>query len=395
MPILRRLAAVLLLLAPARPALRADLAPPVLTVTATIDQAGPYTPGETLTIHFTVTNPGAATAENILVEPTATNLVLQPLAGPCKGQPCIVPYLRKGQQAVFLITGFIAQGGDFKAALSASIGTANHPVSAAVEGVASSPAANPGGAQPSEAQLSGAQANPNIQPAAASAAKQPPPAEAPAALNPPPQAPPAEAQTGKPGLTVQGQLTSAGPYQAGQSVTLLFQITNRGNRAASRLLILGTPENLTLPSTGTGCSAKPCSLASLAPGTSHTIKIGGVIGSPGVFGYSIRVASSTPGVLTAVSEVTASAPAAPPTLPIWIWAAALVGVMAVVGGLVFRAVRPVSLGVTSSVDPAACTATCGPLSFAAPPIHLQASLAPPVAGESTHIPILRKEILRD
>ena len=93
----------------------------------------------------------------------------------------------------------------------------------------------------------------------------------------------------------------------------------------------------------------------------------------------------------------------PAPLPIWIWPAAAMGVFCIVVSSIgmYRTWWRGRIGVSAllaegvSIDTGASLAGSGSLRFAAPSIHVRASLAPALAVPPTQFPILRKEILHD
>src|SRR5213075_1945700 len=85
-------------------------------------------------------------------------------------------------------------------------------------------------------------------------------------------------------LSIVKTLTTAGPYNAGQSVTFSLLITNAGPSTATSIQVTDTPSNLTITNVTGACGALPCGIVSLGVGANTTITVTATINSSGSFG---------------------------------------------------------------------------------------------------------------
>jgi uncharacterized repeat protein (TIGR01451 family) len=82
-------------------------------------------------------------------------------------------------------------------------------------------------------------------------------------------------------------LSTAGPFTVGQSISYTLLVANAGPDTATSIQVTDTPTNLTVTNvSGGGCSALPCTIASLASGASATITVTATINAAGVFDNS-------------------------------------------------------------------------------------------------------------
>src|SRR5205823_1080402 len=87
-------------------------------------------------------------------------------------------------------------------------------------------------------------------------------------------------------------LTTAGPYNPGQSISYTLVIANAGPSTATNIQVTDTPSNLTVTNvSGSGCAALPCTIARLASGANTTINVTATIITTGAFDNS---ATATP-----------------------------------------------------------------------------------------------------
>jgi uncharacterized repeat protein (TIGR01451 family) len=94
-------------------------------------------------------------------------------------------------------------------------------------------------------------------------------------------------------LSVVKTLTTSGPFTVGQSVTFSLLVANAGPSTATNVQVTDTPSNLTITSvTGGGCSALPCTIPSLASGSSVTITVTATINAIGAFDNSTTVTAT-------------------------------------------------------------------------------------------------------
>jgi uncharacterized repeat protein (TIGR01451 family) len=418
-PTLRHLASALFLAFAATPAAPAQTTKSaVLTVAYAVNPSRIlYSKGDILTLDFTVTNSGPGPAENIMVQTKASNnMSLQPMQTACTGQPCIIGSLGKGQKAEFKFSASILAGGWVTAELDAMVSNPDihvgaKPASATFRWLATS---SPVAVQPVVPPV-----NPQPGPATQNGGKVPDPAgikaPGPGAIPEPtpgagsqnndhpaiPVKPNDQVHASDPVLNLTAALITSGPYRPNEEVELLLMVHNGGSRYIPRIVISGTPNNLTLKPDADGCSAKPCSF-DLKPG-SQSFKIFGVINAAGLFRYTAQTISpeSVSTSKDSRTYVSGIATSSPPNL--WIWTASVLGLLGIAPLTVAlrrawwrgRITVTASLAAGASIDPGASLKSHDSLRIAALPIHVQASLARGPAPEPSQIPVLRKEILHD
>ncbi|MGY3266229.1 Ig-like domain-containing protein [Lysobacter sp. HA35] len=94
-------------------------------------------------------------------------------------------------------------------------------------------------------------------------------------------------------------LVTVGPYYEGQDLQYTLVVANAGPATATNVQVTDTPTNLTITNvSGAGCTALPCTIASLASGASATIDVTAVA-VPGTFDNAASVSANeadpTPG----------------------------------------------------------------------------------------------------
>ncbi len=82
-------------------------------------------------------------------------------------------------------------------------------------------------------------------------------------------------------------LVTAGPFNTGQSISYTLVVANAGPSTATSIQVTDTPTNLSITTvSGSGCSALPCTIASLASGANTTINVTATITAGGAFDNS-------------------------------------------------------------------------------------------------------------
>jgi uncharacterized repeat protein (TIGR01451 family) len=206
-----------------------------VSLTKTLDTAGPYFPGQSVTYTITVANAGPDPATNIQVTDTPTNLSITGVSGSgCISLPCTIPSLAAGANTAITVTATIVAAGAFD----------------------NSAAANAAEADPNTGNNTDNTSNGGT--AAASA-----------------------------NVSITKTLDTAGPYYEGQSVTYTLTVANAGPSTATNIQVTDTPTNLSITSvTGSGCVSLPCTIPSLASGANTAIIVTATIGAAGAFDNS-------------------------------------------------------------------------------------------------------------
>jgi uncharacterized repeat protein (TIGR01451 family) len=91
-----------------------------LSVTGTVDPAGPYRPGETVKFSMDVSNAGPTVAKGIQVDEVPTNLTIQKIYGGCTAFPCSLMDLDPDSTASIWMTAVIAGEGNFNSSVGAT-----------------------------------------------------------------------------------------------------------------------------------------------------------------------------------------------------------------------------------------------------------------------------------
>ena len=198
--------------------------------------AGPYTVGQSISYSLTAANAGPSTATNVAITDAPVNLAITNVSGGgCAALPCTVPSIASGGSVVVTVVATINAVGPFD----------NSATVTATE------------VDPNPANNTDNTGNGGV--AAAASAD----------------------------VSMLKTLTTPGPFLAGQSVTYTLQVANAGPNSATLVQVTDTPTNLTLTNViGGGCVALPCTIPSLASGTSVTITVTATINAVGVFDNS-------------------------------------------------------------------------------------------------------------
>ncbi|WP_189644662.1 DUF7507 domain-containing protein [Luteimonas gilva] len=205
-------------------------------VVKTLTTAGPYTIGQIVSFDIVVSNAGPSAATNVSVADTPTNLTLGTISGACTALPCTIASIASGASATITVTGTIQADGAF----------------------GNSATATPNETDPNTGNNTSTDGD-NTTPTA--------------------------------DVRVVKTLTTAGPYVIGQAVTFDIVASNAGPSAATNVSVTDTPTNLTLGAVSGACTALPCTISSIASGSSATITVTGTIVADGAFGNS---ATATP-----------------------------------------------------------------------------------------------------
>jgi len=214
-----------------------------ISVVKTLVTAGPFTSGQTISYTLFIANAGPATATNINVTDTPTNLSITSVSGSgCAALPCTIPSLASGANTTVNVTATITAPGSFDNSATVS---------------ATEPDPNPGNNTDNTGNggLTGASAD----------------------------------------VSVVKTLTTAGPFTVGQSISYTLVVANAGPSTATNIQVTDTPSNLSITSvSGGGCAALPCTIASLASGANVTINVTATINAAGSFDNSSTVSATEP-----------------------------------------------------------------------------------------------------
>jgi large repetitive protein len=214
-----------------------------LAITKTLNTAGPFNPGQTISYTLLVENLGPSTATNVQVTDTPSNLTIQTVSGGgCTALPCTIASLASGANASITVTATINAGGAFDNSATVS-GDQLDPDS-------SNNTDNTG----------------NGGTAAVSA-----------------------------DLAITKTLLTAGPFYPGQTISYTLLVENIGPNTATNVQVTDTPSNLTITNvSGGGCAALPCTIASLASGANASITVTATIDAAGGFDNSTTVSAEEP-----------------------------------------------------------------------------------------------------
>jgi len=207
-----------------------------VSIVKAITTAGPYFAGETITYTLTVHNAGPSPAGFVVVNDTPTNMTIQTVSGAnCSSLPCTMsnpPFMVIGNTRVITVTAKISAAGAFSNTATAN-GNDFDPDT-------SNNTSTAGGTAVAAADVS-----------------------------------------------MTKTLTTAGPYNVGQAVTYTLVVANAGPSTATNIAVTDTPTHLTITNvSGSGCSALPCTIASLASGANTTITVTATITAAGTFDNS-------------------------------------------------------------------------------------------------------------
>jgi uncharacterized repeat protein (TIGR01451 family) len=214
-----------------------------VSMVKTLTTAGPFTAGQSITYTLFVANAGPATATNVQVTDTPTNLTITNVTGGgCVALPCTIATLGAGANATITVTATITAPGAF-------------------DNTATAFATQPDPNQGNNTDNSG---NGGITGASAD-------------------------------VSVVKTLTTAGPYTIGQIISYTIVVANAGPSTATNVQVTDTPSNLSITNvSGGGCAALPCTIASLASGANATINVTATITAAGSFDNSATVSANEP-----------------------------------------------------------------------------------------------------
>ncbi len=214
-----------------------------VSVDKTLDTAGPFTVGETISYTIVVANAGPSTATNVQVTDTPSNLSITSVSGSgCAALPCTIASLASGANTTINVTATITAVGSFDNTATVS---------------ATEPDPDPSNNTDSTG---------NGGTAAASA-----------------------------DVSVVKTLTTSGPFTETESITFSLVVANAGPSTATNVQVTDTPTNLTITNVnGGGCAALPCTIASLASGANVTITVTATINASGAFNNSATVSATEP-----------------------------------------------------------------------------------------------------
>ncbi|WP_395374781.1 beta strand repeat-containing protein [Marinicella sp. W31] len=215
--------------------------PADVAVVKTLDTAGPYTAGQSVTFLITVSNLGPNQATNIDVTDIPTNLTIDTVSSAsCSAFPCTIPSLNSGANEIITVTATIGAAGAF-----------NNDVTVAADEDDPDTSNNMSG--DGDTAVAGAD------------------------------------------VAVTKDLTTAGPFINGQTVTYNITVTNNGSLTANNINVNDTPSNLSINTvSSTNCNAFPCIIPSLANGASEIITVTASINSAGAFDNVVSVSADEP-----------------------------------------------------------------------------------------------------
>jgi len=203
-----------------------------VSLVKTLVTAGPFTAGQSISYTIVVANAGPSTATNIQVTDTPTNMTITTVSGSgCSALPCTIASLASGANTTINVTATINAAGAFDNIATATA-TESDP--------------NPGNNTDNTGNGGSAAASADI--------------------------------------SLVKTLVTAGPFTAGESISYTIVVANAGPSTATSIQVTDTPTNLTITNvSGSGCSALPCTLASLAVGANTTINVTATIIAAGAF----------------------------------------------------------------------------------------------------------------
>ncbi|HEX2831464.1 MAG TPA: DUF11 domain-containing protein, partial [Thermoanaerobaculia bacterium] len=206
-----------------------------VSIDKTLDTAGPYTAGQSITYTLLIANAGPSTATNIQVTDTPANLTITNVSGSgCAALPCTIPTLASGASTSITVTATIDAPGAFD-----NVATAN-------------------GAEPDPTPANNTDDSGNNGLTGVSA-----------------------------DVSIVKTLTTAGPFVPGQTIQYTLLIANAGPSTATNIQVTDSPVNLTITNvSGSGCAALPCTIASLASGANTSITVTASIDADGAFDNS-------------------------------------------------------------------------------------------------------------
>jgi len=233
-----------------------------ISVNKSLDFGGPiFAVGQQVYYTIAVANAGPATATNVQITDTPTNLSIDDVYGDCTGFPCTIGSLASGGTAFIHVVATIPSVGTFDNHASASATEADPNLSNNTDNTGN------GGTGLNQAEIA-----------------------------------------------VYVFLMNSYPYHEGQSVTFSILVENAGPYAATNIQLTDMPSNLTITSVSGGCSAFPCTIPSMPAEGNALITVTATINSPGAFSNTANIATtdqydSNPSDNSSVDGETASAAA--------------------------------------------------------------------------------------
>ncbi len=214
-----------------------------VSIVKTLTTAGLYSAGQSISYSLLVANAGPSTATTIQVTDTPANLTITNVSGGgCAALPCTIASLASGADATITVTATIDAAGSFDNSATAMAAESDPDLSNNTDDTG-----NNG--------ITGVSAD----------------------------------------VSVVKTLTTAGPYSVGQSIAYTLFVANAGPSTATDLEVTDTPTNLTITSvSGGGCAALPCTIPSLAAGADVTITVTATIVSTGAFDNAAAVDATEP-----------------------------------------------------------------------------------------------------
>src|SRR5581483_6811911 len=206
-----------------------------VSIVKTLTTAGPYHAGDSISYTLVVANAGPSTATSIQVTDTPSNMTITNVSGSgCAALPCTIASLASGNNTTINVTATITAAGAFDNSATVTA------------------------AQPDPVPGNNTDNTGNGGTAAAAA-----------------------------DVSIVKTLTTAGPYHAGDSISYTLVVANAGPSTATSIQVTDTPSNMTITNvSGSGCSAFPCTIASLANGANTTINVTATITAAGAFDNS-------------------------------------------------------------------------------------------------------------
>jgi len=213
-----------------------------VSMVKTLTTSGPFAAGQSISYTLVVANAGPSTAMNIQVTDTPTNLSITNVSGGgCAALPCTIASLASGANVTINVTATITAAGAFDNSATAS------------------------------------------------------------ATEPDPNSGNNTDNTGNGGSTASADvsmvktLTTSGPFTAGQTISYTLVVANAGPSTATNIQVTDTPSNLSITNvSGGGCAALPCTIATLASGSSVTINVNATITAAGSFDNSATASAAQP-----------------------------------------------------------------------------------------------------
>ncbi|MGN6184169.1 MAG: DUF7507 domain-containing protein [Thermoanaerobaculia bacterium] len=214
-----------------------------VSMVKTLITAPPFNAGQSIQYSLVIANAGPSTATNIFVTDTPTNLTITNVTGSgCSALPCTIASLASGANTSITVTATIDAAGGFD----------------------NSATAMPKESDPNPTDNTDSSGNNGTTANSAD-------------------------------VSIVKTLTTVGPFSAGQSIQYTLVIANAGPSNATTIQVTDTPANLTITNvSGSGCSALPCTIASLASGANTIINVTATIIASGAFENGASVTASEP-----------------------------------------------------------------------------------------------------